>query len=168
MRDLIGVVAYADPSFPEAKRQTIGVTVANALEDLGRKAEAQRIRNLATQGWGKTLAVFLASKEGAALSAQDRKALELLVGNEVSDGETINVIQIAEAIERARLSTEAWRYPESVFPLKAAAARIDGWMANGPPVPMPPIKSLRTRIIGSVNSLDGVRDALLLNVPSSN
>ena len=168
VRDLIGVVAYADPSFPEAKRQTIGVTVANALEDLDRKAEAQRIRNLATQGWGKALAVFLASKEGAALSAQDRKALELLVGNEVSDGETINLIQIAGAIERARLSTETWRYPENVFPLKAAAARIDGWMANGPPVPMPPIKSLRTRIIGSVNSLDGVRDALLLNVPSSN
>jgi len=167
VRDLIGVVAYADPSFPEANRQMIGVTVANALEALDRKAEAQCIRNLATQGWEKALAAFLAGKESAALSAQDRKALELLVGNEISDGETINLIQIAGAIERARLSTETWRYPENVFPLKAAAERIDGWMANGPPVPMPPIKSLRTRIIGSVNSLGGVRDVLLLNVPNS-
>jgi len=139
--------------------------VANALEALDRKAEANCIRNLATLGWEKVLAAFLAGKESAALSAQDRKALELLVGNEVSDGETIDLIQIAGAIERAQLSTETWRYPESVFPLNAAAARIDGWMANGPPVPMPPIKSLRTRIFGDVHSLGAVRDALLLNVP---
>ncbi|MBK9989959.1 MAG: hypothetical protein IPP19_04260 [Verrucomicrobia bacterium] len=166
-RDLIGVVAYADPSFPAANRQTIGVTVANALEALDRKAEAQRIRNLATLGWDKALAAFLAGKADDVVSIQDRKALELLVGNEISGGETITLIQIAGAIERAQLVTETWRYPESVFPLKAATARIDGWMQNGPPVPLPPIKSLRTRIVGSMNALGGVRDALLLNVPDS-
>ncbi len=166
-RDLNGVVAFADPSFPEPQRQTIGTTVIPALEALGRTDEAQRIRSLKTRGFHAALVGFLGSEGAAALSVQDRKAFELMVANEVADDDPITLVQMAGAIERAKITTDTWRHPEGVFPLTAAAARIDGWMQNGPPVPLPKVQSLRTLFIGSATSLAVVRDALLLNVPES-
>jgi len=166
-RDLSGVADFADPSFPEPLRQTIGTTVIHALEALGRTDDARRIRSLKTRGFHAALVEFLASGGSATLSPQDEKAFELMVANEVADNEPITLAQMAGALERARITTDTWRHPEGVFPLPAAAARIDGWMQNGPPVPLPKVQSLRTLFIGSATALAVVRDALLLNVPDS-
>lgn len=166
-RDLSGVASFADPSFPEPQRQTVGTTVVHALEAVGQKDEAQRIRSLESRGFHAALVAFLASEGSATLSPQDRKAIELMVANEVADDEPTTLVQMAGALERASIVTDTWRRPETVYPLPAAAARIDGWMQNGPPVPLPPVPSLRTLFIGSATSLAVVRDALLLNVPDS-
>ncbi|MBI1751272.1 MAG: hypothetical protein HY014_08135 [Acidobacteria bacterium] len=164
-RTLEAVADYADPSFPETLRKSIGATVAEALEALGRKKEAQRLRDFKPGGFQTALATYLASGRGAALSAADRDLLRMLVVNEVEDDASLDLVRMAGAMERADLPPEAWRAVEPRFLLKAAARRIDGWMKDGPPVPMPPVQRLRTEFVATATALGPVRDALLLNVP---
>lgn len=164
-RTLEAVADYADPSFSETLRKPIGATVAEALEALGRKKEARRLRDFKPGGFQTALGAYLAGGRGANLSAADRDLLQMLVVNEVEDGASLDLVRMAGAVEQVDLPPEAWRAAEPRFLLKAAARRIDGWMKDGPPVPMPPVQRLRTEFVATATALAPVRDALLLNVP---
>lgn len=169
VRDLAGVATCADPSFPEASRRTLAQIVSQALDQVGRGEEAGRIRALQGQGVQPAIREALARPEVASMAERDQHLLKLLAGLSEPVNEDFTLLQLGQAIEhltaRTSISVEAWRRPASVFVFRATAQQLDGWMRNGPPVSIPPLQSLRTRIVDAAPPATYLRDALLLNVP---